>query len=237
MVDRMRKNVRLAVAGTGAYLGSRALARSVRRIDLRGRVVLITGGSRGPGMVMAREFARHGARLALCARAPDELQQAVAELQGAGSDVISVPCDVTWRGEVELMVDSVREHFGRIDVLVNNAGVIGVGPIEEMTLADYEEATRTRFWGPLYMALAVLPLMRRQGWGRILNVTSIGGKVAVPHLLPYAASKFALVGFSEGLRAELAKVGIRVTAAVTGLMRTGSPRNATFKGHHRLEYA
>jgi len=129
------------------------------------------------------------------------------------------------------------DHYGGVDVLINNAGVIQVGPVEVMTLADYEEAMKTHFWGPLYATLAVLPSMRRRGRGRIVNISSIGGKIGVPHLVPYSASKFALVGLSEGLRAELAKDGIVVTTVCPGLMRTGSPRNATFKGQHRAEYA
>jgi NAD(P)-dependent dehydrogenase (short-subunit alcohol dehydrogenase family) len=237
MTGRNRKDLLLLAAGAGAILGLRALYRAATACDLRGKVVLITGGSRGLGLLMAREFARHGARLALTARDPDEIEQAVTELQGKGADVLGVPCDVTHRDEVNRMVGSVRHHFGRVDVLVNNAGVIEVGPMEVMTLADYEEAMRTHYWGPLYTTLAVLPEMQQRRDGRIVNITSIGGKVSVPHLLPYCASKFALVGFSEGLRAELAKDGIRVTTVVPGLMRTGSPRNAAFKGQHRAEYA
>src|SRR5437868_10247139 len=132
---------------------------------------------------------------------------------------------------------AARARFGRIDVLVNNAGTIEVGPMEVMTLDDYEKAMRTHFWGPLYMVLAVLPEMRARKEGRIVNVSSIGGKISVPHLLPYCASKFALTGFSEGLRAELAKDGIVVTTVCPGLMRTGSPLNAFFKGQHQAEYA
>src|SRR5207302_995684 len=137
----------------------------------------------------------------------------------------------------ELMVDEVLDRFGRLHVLINNAGVIQVGPMEEMTLADYEDTMQTHFWAPLFTTLSVLPALRRQGEGRIVNISSIGGKIAVPHLLPYSASKFALTGFSEGLRAELLKDGIYVTTVCPGLMRTGSPRNADFKGQHRAEYA
>jgi short-subunit dehydrogenase len=135
------------------------------------------------------------------------------------------------------MVNVVRDHYGRVDVLVNNAGVIQVGPMEVMTIEDYEEAMKTHFWGPLYTMLAVLPEMRKRRDGRIVNISSIGGKISVPHLVPYSASKFALVGLSEGLRAELQKDGIAVTTVCPGLMRTGSPRNAYFKGQHRAEYA
>src|SRR5262249_52903527 len=138
---------------------------------------------------------------------------------------------------VKHMVDAVWNHFGPIDVLINNAGVIEVGPLETMTLQDFEEAMRTHFWGPVYTTMAVLSEMRYRGGGRIVNISSIGGKVSVPHLVPYCASKFALCGLSEGLRAELAKDNILVTTVIPGLMRTGSPPNATFKGRHREEYA
>jgi short-subunit dehydrogenase len=139
--------------------------------------------------------------------------------------------------EVGRMAQAVREHFGAIDVLVNNAGVIEVGPVETMTLADYEEALDVNLRGPLHTMLAVIPEMRKRGEGRIVNIASIGGKIAMPHLTPYTMSKFALVGLSKAMRAELAKDGVVVTTICPGLMRTGSPRNATFKGRHRAEYA
>src|SRR5262249_17300153 len=145
-------------------------------------------------------------------------------------------CDVTNQDQVQAAVDAVLARWGRIDVLINNAGTISVGPAETMTAEDYEVAMRTHFWGPLYMTLAVLPGMRQRREGRIVNISSIGGKVSVPDLVPYNASKFALVGLSEGLQAELAKDGIVVTTVCPGLMRTGSPRNALFKGQHRAEY-
>jgi short-subunit dehydrogenase len=135
------------------------------------------------------------------------------------------------------MVAAVNSRFGNIDVLVNNAGVIQVGPLEVMTSDDFERAMQAHFWGPLNTIMAVLPAMRQRKSGRIVNISSIGGKVSVPHLVPYSASKFALVGLSKGLCAELMKDGIAVTTVCPGLMRTGSPRNAEFKGQHRMEYA
>jgi short-subunit dehydrogenase len=227
----------MAAAGAGMFFAVRALVRRSRQYDLGGRVVIVTGGSRGLGLVLARELAREGARLAICARDEEDLRRASADLEQRGAEVLAVPTDVTDRAQVEDMVRAVQERFGRVDVLINNAGVIEVGPMEVMTLEDYQGAMKTHFWGPLYTTLAVLPEMRSRGDGRIVNIASIGGKISVPHLLPYSASKFALVGFSEGLRAELAKDGVVVTTVCPGLMRTGSPRNATFKGQNRAEYA
>ncbi|HEV2764305.1 MAG TPA: SDR family NAD(P)-dependent oxidoreductase [Pyrinomonadaceae bacterium] len=237
MAGNDNRGLMLAAAGAGALLAARALMRWRRAYDLRGKSVLITGGSRGLGLVLAREAARQGARVAICARNPAELERARADLRARGAQVFAFPCDVSDKLQVNELVRLVTDRFGSVDVLVNNAGVIQVGPVEEMTLADYEEAMRIHFWGPLYATLAVLPEMKRRGSGRIVNISSIGGKIGVPHLVPYSASKFALVGLSEGLRAELAKDGVVVTTVCPGLMRTGSPRNATFKGRHREEYA
>ena len=233
-----RPSTALAVtaAGIGAWLALRTLGRR-RRVELAGKNVLITGGSRGLGLVLARELAREGASPILLARDPAELDRAFTDLAERGARVLAVPCDITRQEQVQAAVNAILARWGRIDVLINNAGAIAVGPTETMTVADYEEAMRIHFWGPLYLTLAVLPGMRRRHEGRIVNVSSIGGKVSIPHLVPYNASKFALVGLSEGLRAELAKDGILVTTVCPGLMRTGSPRNADFKGRHKSEYA
>jgi short-subunit dehydrogenase len=225
----------LATAGAGWLL--QKLVRRIRYLELRDAAVLITGGSRGLGLILAREFGRHGARLAICARDPAELERASADLRSRGITVVTLRCDITDRGQVGAMVQAAARELGTIDVLVNNAGVIQVGPVETMTVEDFEAAMATNFWGAVYTTFAVLPVMCAARHGRIVNIGSIGGKISVPHLLPYSASKFALVGFSEGLRAELAPSGILVTTVCPGLMRTGSARNADFKGQHRAEYA
>ena len=228
--------VKITALATGAFVLKSTFSRFFE-YDLKNKTVLITGGSRGLGLVMAREFARQGSRLVLCARDEQELQQAQADVEEFGAEVMTVPCDVTDMHAVNLMIATVKDRFGTIDVLVNNAGIIQVGPLEVMTAEDFERAMQVHFWGPLNTILAVLPSMRQKKSGRIVNISSIGGKVSVPHLVPYSASKFALVGLSKGLRAELLKDGISVTTVCPGLMRTGSPRNADFKGKHRYEYA
>ncbi|HEX8824754.1 MAG TPA: SDR family oxidoreductase [Archangium sp.] len=225
----------LVAAGMGAAMGLRALLRE--KVSFEGRTVLLTGGSRGLGLVLARLFLKEGARVILCAREEVELARARDELEADGGEVLALACDVSDRVQVEAMVAQVHERFGTVDVLVNNAGLIQVGPLESMTEEDFDEAMDVHFWGPLYTTLAVLPEMKRRGWGRIVNISSFAGKVSVPHLLPYSASKFALVGLSDGLRAELAQDGILVTTVCPGLMRTGSPPNAFFKGNHEAEYA
>jgi NAD(P)-dependent dehydrogenase (short-subunit alcohol dehydrogenase family) len=235
---RRKRRTRLTTLALALFpVAATFVARRFRRFDLRDRVVFISGGSRGLGLVLAREYARKGARLALLGRDPETLDRARVELADRGADVAIVACDVTDRAQVDDAVEQVLRRFGRIDVLVNCAGDIEVGPLEAMEIEDFERAMATNLWGPLYLARAVIPTMRAEGGGRIVNVSSIGGLVSVPHLLPYTTSKFALTGLSYGLRAELAKDGIVVTTVCPGLMRTGSPVNALFKGDTRAELA
>lgn len=225
-----------ALAGVaGGYAALTAIGRPPK-ITFRDKVVVITGGSRGLGLCLARQLAGEGAKLALLARDEAELKRAEQQLTATGAEVLTVPCDVTQQSEVDNAIRQVVSHYGRLEVLVNNAGVIQVGPVEHMTVKDFEDAMAVHLWGPLYTTLAALPHLRRQGSGRIVNISSIGGRISVPHLLPYSASKFALVGLSDGLRSELAKDKIYITTVSPGLMRTGSPPNALFKGRNREEY-
>jgi len=228
----------LAAGGLAAALAWRAL-RKHDAYHFSGTSVVITGGSRGLGLVLARQLAAEGARLTLVARDERELRAATDSIREhyPSADVLIVPADVRERDEVGRAIAQTISHYGRVDVLINNAGIIQVGPLDHMTLSDYDDAMKTHFWGPLTMVLAVLPHMRNQGGGRIVNISSVGGRISVPHLLPYSASKFALTGLSHGLRAELAHDNIVVTTVCPGLMRTGSPVNAAFKGQHGQEYS
>jgi NAD(P)-dependent dehydrogenase (short-subunit alcohol dehydrogenase family) len=237
--DRFEMSRSLGLLGAGALAGWAVmkLLHEQDRFSFDGKVVLVTGGSRGLGLVLARDAAAEGARVAICGRDPAALERAAAELERIGATVLAVPADVTDRESVRALVETVARQFGPVDVLINNAGVIEVGPAETMAISDYEEAMATNFWGMVYPTLQVLPSMRERGGGRIVNITSIGGKLGLPHLLPYSASKFAALGFSQGLRAEVGRDGVAVTTAIPGLMRTGSPRNAIFRGRHRAEYA
>jgi NAD(P)-dependent dehydrogenase (short-subunit alcohol dehydrogenase family) len=224
-------------AGLGAMCVLNTLVRRSRWFSFRGKAAIIAGGSRGRGLVIARQLVAQGAKVAICARTEADVRAAADELRQRGGDVLGAVCDIRDQQQAQSFVDQVDEQWGTVDVLFNVAGIIEVGPLDSMTLEDFHEAMESNCWGPLHMILAVLPVMRRHERGRIVNIGSIGGKRAVPHMLPYDVSKFALVGLSTGLRTELAKDGILVTTANPTLMRTGSPRNALFKGHHRREYA
>lgn len=240
ILNRKRKSpvngLFIAGIGAGLAIGLSALRRASRRINFKGRVAVITGGSRGLGLQMARQLAREGANLAILARNEPELEAAYQELIDSGADVLVIPCDVSDQQQVKAAIDEVMEQYGRLDVLINNAGVIQVGPLDHMQIEDFKNAMDTHFWGPLYTMYEVIPIMRRQGGGRIVNVTSIAGKVAVPHLAPYVASKFAAAGLSDAFRHELAKDGIDVSTIVPGLMRTGSYYHGNFKGDNDREF-
>ncbi len=227
----------VAAAAAGLY-AVRRLARFLVRpsVNLGDKVVLITGGSRGLGLALSKEFARAGARIAICARDATELEEAERRLHGIAREVVPFVCDVTKRADVAELVHDVLNRFGRIDVLINNAGEISVAPLESLERADFERAMATMFWGPLDLTLEVLPHMRHRRTGQIVNITSIGGRVSVPRLIPYCCAKFAFVAFSDGLAAELDREGIRVLTVVPGLMRTGSYLQAQFKGDAAHEF-
>ena len=230
----MNRALLLAGLAAGGYYAYRALK---PRYDFRNKHALVTGGARGLGLVLARQLADAGARVSICSRDAAELRRAEADLRGRGAEVYQAECDLRDAQQVRDFVRAARAALGPVDVLIHNAGVIQVGPLAEMTEADFRTAMDIHFWAAYHLAMAVLPEMKRRGAGRIVNIASIGGKVAVPHLVPYAASKFALVGLSDGLRAELKPEGVTVTTVCPGLMRTGSHLNARFKGRHEEEYA
>jgi NAD(P)-dependent dehydrogenase (short-subunit alcohol dehydrogenase family) len=203
---------------------------------LRGKVILITGGSRGLGLELARQVCEQGGKVAILARDPDELARAKAELVARGSDVLTIQCDLLDGAQIQSAVQQTIDRFGRIDILINNAGTIEIGPLDHMKIEDFDRAMRLHFWAPFILTMQILPHMRAAGGGRIVNISSIGGKIAVPHLAPYSASKFALTGFSDAIRAELARDNIFVTTVTPGMMRTGSQVHARFKGDHSAEY-
>lgn len=227
----------LAVAGGIALAGWTARRALTSDYSFTGKVCLISGGSRGLGLVLARQLCAEGARVALLARDLEELRRAHDDASAFGGEVIAIPCNLLERAQTEEALRQITQRFGPIDVLINNAGIIEVGPLEHMKREDFERAMQLHLWAPFTLMSEVIPQMRRRGGGRIVNIASIGGKIAVPHLAPYCASKHALVGLSDSMRAELARDKIYVTTVAPGMMRTGSHVNAKFKGQHSAEFA
>lgn len=228
----------LAWGAAGAVIGVGASALSERRRSglMSGKVVLITGGSRGLGLQLAREFGASGASVVICARGREGLDRAVAELTGRGVEAHGVTCDVTDAEQIESLLDEAEERFGRLDVVVNSAGIMRVGPQEALTDAHFQQAMDIMFWGPFHLSRAAVGRLRSTR-GSIVNITSIGAYLSVPHLLPYSVAKHAWAALSEGMAAETAGTGVRVTTVVPGLMRTGSHRGVVFTGDPEREYA
>ena len=208
----------------------------------RGQVAIITGGSRGLGLALAHRFGEAGVRLVLAAQNRDELEEAQRSLLESGSvgdarDILLFACDLTDRGHAERLIEAAMDGFGQLDILINNAGIIEVGPVEDMSVEVFERTMAVNFFAALYATKAALPYLLGRNAGAIVNIASVGGKVAVPHLLPYVAAKFALTGFSEGLHAEIRHKGVRVTTVCPGLMRTGGEVHAHFHGQSEKERA
>ncbi len=200
-------------------------------------VAVVAGGSRGLGLLIARELGSRGYRLAICARDEGELQRAEADLTGRGHRVDTAACDVSDHAAVADWVTRIEQTVGPVGVAICVAGVIQVGPLDSLTRQHFQSAMDIMAWGPINVALAVAPAMRERRTGRIGVISSVGGLIAVPHLLPYSTAKFAALGFSRGLRSELSGTGVSVTTVAPGLMRTGSHQRAHFVGDHGAEYA
>ena len=212
-------------------------------------IVLITGGASGLGLELARVYGRAGARLVLVSRSQFHLEEARSSLLATGdvknaADILLLPADLSDKHAAKTMIEIAIGHLERIDVLINCAGIIEVGPIEDQPLEAFDSAMQNNFFTALYTTQAALPYLLSQPKldgcphrASVVNISSIGGKMAVPHLLPYTASKFALTGYSEGLHAEIRAKGVRVTTVCPGLMRTGSHVRALFVGDVEKERA
>lgn len=188
---------------------------------VQGTTVVITGATSGIGRATAREFAAAGAQVVVAGRRAQRLQELVAEIESKGGAALAVRADVAQQEQVEELIAKAVARFGRVDTLVNNAGVAITARFEQMALDDFRRLMDVNFWGAVYACRAVLPQMRKQGGGGvIINVSSILGKRGMPFETAYCASKFALAGFSEALRAEVMSDGIDVSTIFPGAVET-----------------
>jgi NAD(P)-dependent dehydrogenase (short-subunit alcohol dehydrogenase family) len=226
----------LALAALGAGLLVMAVARARRRVPLKGRVAVVTGGGRGLGAAITRELVSRGCRVAICGRDEAVIQSAVQALRAEGADVMGVRCDVSDPTATNAFVQSVIEEYGTVDILVNNAGQCFVGPAVELQPADLHRAMRDIFWVNFYPTMAVVPHMRRKRFGRIANITSFAGKVPVPHQAAYVAAKHATTGWSHTLTLELSRDGIAVTTVTPPPLKDGAPLHVHFGGRVEDEF-
>lgn len=221
--------------------GAAGLVLSTLKKDysFKGKSAYITGGSRGFGLSLAWNLLKQGASVTLVARDRNELQNAREILikDFPKAEIYLSVCDVTDRKQLHSSLDQAIHRMSGIDLLINNAGAILVGPFTSMEKEDFESQMRLHLYAAIESTQLLLPHFKSRGGGKILNVCSLGGKVAVPHMLAYDASKFALAGFSQGVGAELARFGVCVTTVYPTVMRTGSPIQAVFKGNHEKEFA
>jgi 3-oxoacyl-[acyl-carrier protein] reductase len=190
-------------------------------MELKDKVALITGGGRGIGKAIAMHYAREGAKLALCARTRTELDQTVNELRALNSEAEGWQCDVSLEEPVKELIANVHNKYGRIDVLVNNAGVMTrPTPMTELDVKKWDYTIAVNLRGPFLITQAVLPIMMKQKAGSIINVSSMIGRGAYANFLAYATSKWGLEGFTQTLAAEARSANIRVNSVEPGYVAT-----------------
>lgn len=246
---RKELSILSAITATGFLLKNRNGAASLLGIaslalrfwptsySVRGRSVVITGGSRGLGMAIAEQFLSEGSNVTLLARDEAELGRAQSMLQKrTGRTPSIVACDMTMAADVESALTEAEASYGPIDILINNAGTIVVGPFASMDSTDFSALLQLQLHAVVNVTQNLAKRWKESG-GRIANICSIGGKIAIPHMSTYCAAKFALAGLSQTLATELKRDRIIVTTVFPGLMRTGSPIQAVIKRDHESEYA
>ncbi|HCF30673.1 MAG TPA: oxidoreductase [Cyanobacteria bacterium UBA11049] len=192
--------------------------------------VLITGASQGIGKATALLFANKGYDLVLAARQSDRLEATGEEIRNLGRQALTVPTDVRDAQQVKTLVDKALQHYGAIDVLINNAGIYASGSIENFSLDDWHKVIDLNLWGYIHTINALLPHMIERGTGTIVNLSSIGGKVPVPYLAPYNTSKFAVTGLTEAMHSELKPKGIHVCGIYPNLINSNFMERALFRG-------
>lgn len=189
-------------------------------LPLLGQCAIVTGGSKGIGRAVALAIAQAGGDVVLAARALPALEAVAREVEALGRVALPVVCDVRKASDIEALAARAFEKFGRIDILINNAGLGHFGPVEELPVEQFDEMLAVNLRGPFLCTKAVVPAMKRQGAGTIVNVASVAGLVGNPNLSGYNASKFGLMGFSEATMLELRQAGIKVAVICPGSVAT-----------------
>ncbi|MEM7353434.1 MAG: SDR family NAD(P)-dependent oxidoreductase [Acidobacteriota bacterium] len=189
-------------------------------MDFKQQRVVITGGGRGIGAAIAEALTAEGASVVVAARSRGDIEAVAGALRDAGHQAWAVPCDVTDPVEVEALKHRAMERLGGVDVLVNNAGIGHSAPLKAMTLEDWNRIFAVNVTGTFLCTKAFLPGMVEHGWGRVINVASVAGKMGAPYISAYSASKHAVIGFTRSIAAEVAQAGVTVNAVCPGFVET-----------------
>jgi len=195
--------------------------------NIEGKVVVITGASSGLGEATARLLSAQGASVVLGARHADRIQALADELTGNGGKALAIPTDVTHYDQVKTLVDAAVQAYGRVDVMINNAGLMPLSPLERLKIDDWNQMIDVNIKGMLYGIAAALPYMKQQKAGHIINVSSVAGHKVRPGNAVYAATKAAVLSISEGLRQEVKPYNIRTTVISPGAVATELPNSVT----------
>jgi hypothetical protein len=202
-------------------------------MNFKNKVVVITGASSGIGEAAAEKFAKKGANIVLIARRKDKLEEVEKKLSKYSVKILVQVCDVSDKEQVKQMSEKVIDIFSRIDVLVNNAGFVIYGKVEELSIEDIESQMQTNYFGTINCTKYFLPHFLKQNFGHIVNVASVGGSFGVPGIASYCATKFAMLGFSEGLHHELHRTNVGVTVVSPIMVRTSLFDHPSFKNFTR----
>ena len=198
-------------------------------MNFKNKVVVITGASSGIGEAAAEQFAKKGANIVLVARRKDKLDEVERKLSKYSTKILVQVCDVSDKEQVKLMSEKVIETFSKIDVLVNNAGFVIYGKVEELSIEDIESQMKTNYFGTINCTKYFLPHFLKQNSGHMVNVASVGGSFGVPGIASYCATKYAMLGFSEGLHHELHGTNVGVTVVSPIMVRTNLFDHPSFK--------
>jgi NADP-dependent 3-hydroxy acid dehydrogenase YdfG len=193
--------------------------------------VLITGASQGIGKATALKFAQEGYNVVLAARQIDRLEAVTDEIRALGREALMISTDVQESEQVKALIEKAIAHFGQIDVLVNNAGIYYMGPVDQASLDDWRQIIQTNLWGYIHTIHALLPHFLERGTGTIVNVCSIGGLDPIPYQIPYTTSKFGIAGLTKSLRTELKPKGIHVCGIYPSFIRTRLMERGHFRGY------